>query len=344
MTRPGAAPCAHGPAAPILQDTLPEASLTHHPAAPPATLRHPALADPWEAALGMGPGTVMAVLTATHGPAYRNPGTAMAIAPDGRFAGALSSGCIEADLILHAATVRAQDAPMQLRYGQGSPFIDLRLPCGGAIEVMLFALRDPDVLADLSRARAARRPVSLSLSDTGRLSLDDPDGCGFTVAFKAPIRFVVFGAGPEASVFADLVQSMGYDHVLVSHEDQTLSAAEAMGCTTRRLAHLPDVAELVPDDRCAALLFYHDHDYEPQILRGLLDSPAFYIGAQGSRATQAARLDRLAALGVLPAARDRVRGPIGVIPSARDPRLLAISVLAEVVMAAGDQVVIPVTA
>jgi len=127
--------------------------------------------------------------------------------------------------------------------------------------------------------------------------------------------------------------------VLLSHEDRSLDAAQAMGCTVRRLGPMPDFEELVPDDRCAALLFYHDHDYEPQILRALLDRPAFYIGAQGSRATQATRLAHLARMGVPPDLLERVRGPIGLIPSSRDPRLLAISVLAEVVMAAGDPVV-----
>lgn len=284
----------------------------------------------------------MAVLTETFGPAYRNPGSAMAIGPDGSFAGALSSGCIEADLILHAVKVRTQGVPQHLRYGQGSPFMDLRLPCGGAIEVMLFLVRDFDVLRDLSRARADRRQVLLQLSGKGRLCLGDTslEGEGnFAVPFKAPIRFVIFGAGPEAAVFADLVQSLGYDHVLLSHDDQSLSAAERMGCNVRKLGKLPDLADLVPDDRCAALLFYHDHDYEPQILQRLLEWPAFYIGAQGSRATQAARLERLADMGVPPAMLERVRGPIGLIPSSRDPRLLAISVLAEVVMAAGDKVV-----
>lgn len=312
---------------------------------------HPALADPWDSALAMGPGTVMAVLTATHGPAYRNPGAAMAIGADGRMAGALSSGCIEADLALQARQVRADGRPRHLRYGQGSPFIDLRLPCGGAIEVMLFALRDVDVLAALSRARAARRQVALHLSPSGRLSLDHggssgggSGGGGFAMTFRAPLRFAIFGAGAEATVFADLARSLGYDHLLISHEDQSLEVARAMGCAVRRLGDLSDVADLVPDDRCAALLFYHDHDHEPRILQRLLDRPAFYIGAQGSRATHAARLARLAELGVPAEARDRVRGPIGLIPSSRDPRLLAVSVLAEVVMAAGEQVLVPVIA
>lgn len=302
----------------------------------PARNRHPALLDPWQTALEFGPGTVMAVLTETHGPAYRSRGAAMALAADGRFAGALSSGCVEADLMLHAQRVRDSGRPLHLRYGTGSPFIDLRLPCGGAIEVTLFLLRDHEVLATLARARSARRQAVLTLSDQGRLSLGE--GAGLRLTFRPPLRFIIFGAGPEAAVFADLVHSLDHDHVLLSHEDQSLTLAERMGCTIRRLGPLPDMAELVPDERCAALLFYHDHDYEPAILRRLLARPAFYIGAQGSRSTQATRLERLAALKVPAADCARVRGPIGLIPSARDPRQLAISVLAEVMAAAGETI------
>lgn len=302
----------------------------------PAFGRHPSLLDPWLAALDFGPGTVLAVLTATHGPAYRNRGAAMAFAADGRFAGALTSGCIEADLMLHARSVRETGQPICLRYGEGSAFIDLRLPCGGAIEVTLFLLRDRDTLTELAAARAARRQVALTLTHDGRLHLGE--GAGFHLTFRAPLRFVVFGAGPEAAVFADLVHSLDHDHVLLSHEDHSLTLAERMGCNVRRLGPLPDMAELVPDERCAALLFYHDHDHEPAILRQLLASPAFYIGAQGSRSTHAGRLARLGTMGVPAADCTRVRGPIGLIPSARDPKQLAISVLAEVMAVAGEQV------
>lgn len=298
---------------------------------------HPALLDPWEAALSAGPGTVMAVLTQTIGPAYRNPGAAMSIASDGSIAGGLTSGCIEADLILHVEQVRAEEIPRQLRYGQGSPFMDLRLPCGGAIDVMLFPIRDFEVLTALSRLRAARRRVSLHLSKTGRMTLDtSEENKDFSIDFPPPTKFVVFGAGPEAIVFADLVRSLGYEHILLSHEDHSLDAAARIGCKTFRLDALSDFRDLVADDRCAALLFYHDHDYEPEILSRLVNGPAFYIGAQGSRATQISRLARLAAKGVPPKKLNRIRGPIGLIPSSRDPKMLAISVLAEVMQAAGD--------
>lgn len=298
--------------------------------------RHPSLIDPWEAALTFGAGTVMALLTDTQGPAYRNKGAAMAIAPDGRFAGGLSSGCIESDIILHAQTVRANGMPKALRYGERSPFFDLRLPCGGAIEVLLFPVTDLKPLQILSYRRAHRIATVVTVSDSGVMELGRTNG--FSVNFEPPLRFVIFGAGAEASLFADLVRSLDYEHIFLSHEDQSLATAQAIGCKIQHMGHLPDIERLVPDARCAAVLFYHDHDYEPQILRQLLSGPAFYIGAQGSRRTQESRLARLAEMGVDEITMRRVRGPIGLVPSAREPRQLAVSVLAEILQAAGDPV------
>ncbi|WP_225029531.1 XdhC family protein [Xinfangfangia pollutisoli] len=132
---------------------------------------HPAMLDPWDSALTWGTGTVLAVLTGTDGPAYRDVGAAMAFHPDGRFAGAITSGCVEADLILRAQEVRRTGQPQSLRYGRGSPFFDLRLPCGGGVDILLFRLKDVGALADLAASRAARRPVSLIVSAEGRLTL-----------------------------------------------------------------------------------------------------------------------------------------------------------------------------
>lgn len=276
---------------------------------------HPALRDPWEAALEAGPGAVLALLTATEGPAYRSLGAAMAIAPGGGFAGGITSGCVEADLLLRAEEVRASDEAQRLRYGAGSPFFDLKLPCGGAVEVLLFPLRDREALRALSRARAARRPMALRVSPDGALSLAPWRAAGFEggdflLGFRPPPRFFIFGAGPEAAVFADLVRSLDYGGVVFERPEDF------------------DARDIDAD--CAAVLFYHDHDREPEILRRLLETPAFYIGAQGGQAAQNRRLAHLAEMGVAAADLARIRGPIGLAPSAREPRLLAVSVLAEI--------------
>lgn len=296
---------------------------------------HPALLDPWDAATGFGPGTVVAVLTATEGPSYRSLGAAIAIAADGRMAGSITSGCIEGDLALRARAMGPDAAPLRLRYGAGSPFFDLRLPCGGAVEVTLFPLRDADVLAELAARRAARAPVALHLSAEGRLRLGPwrpagVCGAGFATGFRPPVRYIILGAGPEALVFARLAAALGRDHLLLSHDAATLASAGATGCRAARLTGPGDVEGLGIDARTAVLLFFHDHDHEPDLLRRLLATDAFYIGAQGSRGAQRARLARLADLGVPSGLRARLRGPIGLIPSTRDPQTLAISVLAEI--------------
>ena len=303
---------------------------------PSATAQHPAMLDPWQMAVQWGPGTVLAVLTATHGPAYRDPGAAMAIAADGRFAGAITAGCVEADLVLRAGQVRQSGAVQDLRYGEGSAFFDLRLPCGGAVEVRLFPVLDLPVLQSLSNARAHRRAVALQITGEGRLSLGawQPThraGPVFHRSFAPALRFLIFGNGAEAAAFASLVHSLGYDHLLLSHEQSILAVARAAGSPAQEIGTLATLADLTCDAQTAVVLFYHDHDYEPLILQRMLATPTFYIGAQGSRSTHARRLERLTALGLGPAALARLRGPIGLTHSSRDPRALAISVLAEIV-------------
>ncbi len=303
---------------------------------------HPALRDPWRAALSMGEGTVLAILTGVSGPSYRDLGVTMAIGPDGDWAGSLTSGCIEADIILQAENLRRDGRMRVLHYGAGSPYIDLRLPCGGAIAVTLFPLRDAAVLEDLERMRLQRQPCALTLCPEGRLSLQAfaPTGQtaeGFSIGFAPPVRHVIFGAGPEALVFAGLVAALEQDHVLFSHDDATLAAAPGHGCRAERLGRLFDAKRTAIDAMTAVTLFYHDHDHEAEILRVVLQSPAFYIGAQGSRGAQEKRRLRLAELGVPETALARVRGPIGLIRSSRNARDLAISALAEIIEVAGSQ-------
>lgn len=299
---------------------------------------HPALRDPWDAALSLGEGVVMAVLTRTIGPAYRLAGAAMAIGAGDEVAGAITSGCVEADLVLQAQKLRDTGGVKRLAYGEGSPFFDLKLPCGGGIEVTLFVLRDRDVLAEMQSRRAARETLSLLLSPEGRLALapyrdtgpTDAQTPDFAVGFRPALRHVVFGAGPEAVAFAALASASGADVLLVSHDAATLAAADQGGLARHDLVNLDAVGAIAMDRRTAVTLFYHDHDVEPEILARILPSPAFYVGAQGSRAAQAQRLERLAEIGVAPEDRARLHGPIGLIHSTRDPFSLAVSVLAEI--------------
>ena len=126
------------------------------------------------------------------------------------------------------------------------------------------------------------------------------------------------------------MQSAGYPNLLLSPDRETLDNGAAAGCETRHIAQQAVPPDLGVEDRTAVVLFFHDHDWEPPILAGALDTSAFYIGAQGSQRARDARMLMLEAMGVSEDARARLHGPVGLIPSARDAGTLAVSVLAEV--------------
>lgn len=291
---------------------------------------------------------VLAIITGVEGPSYRPVGAAMAISAAGERAGTLSSGCIEADIALHARAVLEEGRPRAIRYGRGSPFRDIELPCGGGLDILLVPEPDAAVLREIVRRREARDPVTLEIDpaagalalaetgetgwagETGQTGEAGGAGARFRVRYTPRLRFVVFGKGPEAGTFAALVQSAGYPNMLLSPDAETRDAAAALGCATRALTQAVFPGDLAVDPWTAVVLFFHDHDWEPPILAGALQTEAFYIGAQGSRRARDARLLTLEAMGVGPEGIARLHGPVGLIPSARDAGTLAVSVLAEI--------------
>lgn len=306
-----------------------------------AASEHPSMRDALDAAAQDPEHAVLAVITGVVGASYRKPGAMMALFADGRTAGSLTNGCIEGDLALHAAQALQTGSPRHLRYGAGSDYFDIRLPCGGGLQIALFPKPAAAVLAMVQRRRAARAFFALRLDPAGGLHLQDPANTGwqgddFVIDARPAVQFAIFGDGPEAVVFTRLVQSSGFAHRLVTTSPETFEAVQSHGVQAEyqpRLA-LPDPAGF--DARTAVVTFFHDHDQELGILRTALNSAAFYIGAQGSRRVAEGQKGRLQAMGVTEAAMARFHSPIGLIASARDPRTLAVSVLAEVLQRAAQ--------
>lgn len=267
---------------------------------------------PLARALGGGH-VALAVVTGVEGASYRPVGAVMVVDEQGQSWGSLSSGCIERDVVLHAGQALADGQPRNLRYGIGSPFRDLALPCGGGLDIQIIAKPDMAALATARDRLDLRQAAMLSL---GALTLN----------IQPQPRFLVFGKGPEARCFAALSAAAGYPVQVFSPDVETLQGFEnAVSLTGPKWP-----GDVRVDPRTAVTLFFHDHDWEPVLLKAALETPAFFIGAQGSLRAHHARCDALTALGVAPQDIGRLASPFGLIPSARDPRTLAASVLAQV--------------
>jgi len=81
----------------------------------------------------------------------------------------------------------------------------------------------------------------------------------------------------------------------------------------------------------AVVMLTHDPKLDDPALKIALSSPAFYIGALGSRTTQAKRRRRLLEAGLSEAQLARLHGPIGLDLGARTPEEIALAVMAQIV-------------
>lgn len=247
---------------------------------------------------------VLAVISGVVGPSYRPVGAIMGIHANGTRIGNLSSGCVENDIVIHAQEVQKTGQAKMLRYGAGSRYFDIQLPCGGGLEILLVPVAEnTGVLLAALKKRNAREPFSFGLcSQSNRITVDAsmPSGWNsdvFFVGVQPDLQFLVFGKGPEAWTFASLVNPIGYSTRLFSPDIETLEFATMKGCTAEHITTCKIPKTVKIDEWTAIILFFHDHDLEPAILCEALESSAQYVGAQGSRSTAANRVEFLKEIG-----------------------------------------------
>ena len=176
-------------------------------------------------ALAAGRPVVLATLFKVEGSAPRGPGAQMLFdgGADGiRASGYFSGDCIEGDVARHAAEVLANGQPQRLHYGMGSPWIDIRLRCGGALHVLVERLAPDNAAAQevLEHMRVRRQCIWSSDGReqrvlTGGGPLLRLEGDRIARRFDPLRRLVVSGGDPGALALASLAQQANFETVLV---------------------------------------------------------------------------------------------------------------------------------
>ena len=195
-----------------------------------------------------------------------------------------------------------------------------KLPSGEQI-----LLPSPDASAELAAAAAQ----ALEQDSTGTAKLSDGDW--FLHVHNPPLRLIVVGAVHIAQALVPMAAQVGYAVIVVDPRRSFATDERFPNVTVS--ADWPDEAldALRPDVRSAVVTLTHDPKLDDPALDRALKSPAFYIGALGSRKTHAARLKRLRALGHDEASLARIRGPVGLNIEAVTAPEIALSILADVV-------------
>ncbi|MBV9247631.1 MAG: XdhC family protein [Acetobacteraceae bacterium] len=216
----------------------------------------------------------------------------------------------------------------------------------------------PDIIAALQQARRENRPIVLAtrlpsgeqqlvphpaapadLNEAAqRVLRDDKSGTTklqngewFLHAYNPPLRLIVVGAVHIAQALVPFASQCGFA-VTVVDPRRSFASDERFPNVTVSTAW-PDEAmdEMRPDARTAVVTLTHDPKLDDPALDRALKSPAFYIGALGSRRTHAARLGRLRELGHKDVALARIQGPVGLNIEAVTAPEIALSIMAEIV-------------
>jgi xanthine dehydrogenase accessory factor len=277
----------------------------------------------------------------TWGSSPRPAGSLMLMRNDGVYTGSVSGGCVEEDLVARYRDRQIGDLfPTLVDYGiNQADAARLGLPCGGRLELLVERLDSPAQLHMLlERIKTNALMTRRVCLNTGEISLH-PASAGdefcyadgfLSKVFGPRWQLLLIGAGHLSHYVAQIALMLDY-RVMVcdpreSYEQHDIDAG------VERLNCMPDeaVQACSGNPRCVVLALTHDPRLDDMALLDALQSPAFYVGAIGSRQNSDRRRDRLGTLGVSTEQLQRLHAPVGLPIGSRSPPEIAVSIMAEI--------------
>jgi xanthine dehydrogenase accessory factor len=145
---------------------------------------------------------------------------------------------------------------------------------------------------------------------------------------------IVVGGGHISIALTSLAKTLGYQTIVIDPR-------KAWG-TEERFPHVDQLIQAWPQEAfrqvkltrsTAVAMLTHDPKLDDPALKIVLNSPAFYVGALGSKTTQAKRHQRLLEAGLTELQLSRLHAPIGLDIGAETPEEIALAIMAEIVNA-----------
>jgi xanthine dehydrogenase accessory factor len=264
----------------------------------------------------------------------------LAVRDDGLVAGSVSGGCVEDDLIARIRNKSlAAGRPETAVYGiTKEDALRFGLPCGGRLQLVLEPIVDKATHGELLTRVEQHQLVARTLDlDTGAVTLA-PASRSDELSFDGKVlrtvhgprwRLLVIGAGQLSKYLAQMAQALDYQVTVCDPREEYASTWDVQGVALDR--GMPDdvVVAMNLDSRSAVVAVTHDPKLDDLALIEALKSPAFYVGALGSRLNTKKRRERLAMFDLSQAELSRLYGPVGLRIGSKTPPEIAVSILAE---------------
>ena len=277
----------------------------------------------------------------TWGSAPRPPGALLAMRDDGLVVGSVSGGCVEDDLIDRVRQGERVGKPSLIAYGvTKEEAARFGLPCGGNLRLVQEPLLDTAWVAEVLGRTARHELVARSVDlESGAVRVENArrgeafsfDGHVMRALYGPRWRMLVIGAGQLSRSLAQMALGLDFEVLVCDPREEYHLTWDVPG-TAFSTAMPDDVAlEMQLDPHTAVVAVTHDPKLDDLALLEALKSPAFYIGALGSRGNTVKRKERLALFDLSPAEIERLHGPIGLDIGSKTPAEIAVAILAEVI-------------
>lgn len=290
----------------------------------------------------------LATVIETWGSSPRPVGSLFACNGRGRTVGSLSGGCVEDDLLEKLTSGElARDGAQFFRYGISTEETEkFGLPCGGSLHIVIEPLAADDATRAhfqhlrqrLTQRTWTRRRVDVrrgtrSLEDTDAFTPLHWDAAGqmLTHVYGPRHQLFIIGAGMVSKYLAELAGKLDFLVTVCDPREHLLEEFGIPGVTL--VNDMPDdaVRRHASDPASAIVALTHDPRIDDMGLMEALYTPAFYVGAMGSRRTSESRRRRLRELDVDDDALARLHAPIGLPIGSKTPPEIAIAIMAEII-------------
>lgn len=288
----------------------------------------------------------------TYGSAPRSPGALLVATEDGQYSGSLSGGCIEEDFLKQIAHRNFLEPSQVIRYGNGASDFrpNIQLPCGGSIDVLVEYIEPSseqlsmlhDTLAALQGKIALQKSVVLGQRATLTPFTDalpqrvERSGDRITINLQSCTTIFIACISAVALYCIEFASALGFNIIVCEDREEELRQIHQSN-----LLHKVQLIQAFPGTyletygctaQTAILSLTHDPRIDDLTMIAACETPAFYIGAMGSKQNSQNRLARLReCTDFSEDTLQRIHAPIGLDLGSKTPAEIALAIMADII-------------
>ena len=292
--------------------------------------------------LQQGHEVALVTVLKTWGSSPRPAGSLMVMRRDGVHTGSVSGGCVEEDLVQRYRDQQlSENYPTLVDYGVNREDASrFGLPCGGRLELLIENNLDISILKELLdilhelQAVVARR-INLHTGEVTLKAVDTEQGFEYTPHYVSKVigprwSLLLIGAGHLSRYVSQMALMLGYRVIICDPREEYAQNWQVEGTELTTLMPDDAVKQYAQQPRSIVIALTHDPKLDDMALLDALESPAFYVGALGSRRNSELRRQRLKQLGISTEQLQRLHAPVGLAIGSHTPAEIAVSILAEI--------------